>query len=200
MVAIKAGLLISFLKFLQRRYLLNSNDQQSFSFLQNSKINQEYLLDFFKQPENSFEIFDFFCNYCIGTGASRKVYPLLFNENYVIKYEYTYSHNNIVEWDFYMQLPEAYKQYFARPILLSTNGKLMLQERTFQPLKYPDYILSILADTKKENFGITKDNRFVCHDWANHRMFTTRNGMNEKPRFKKSNFWSWQERDIKPLI
>lgn len=155
--------------------------------------------DYLKDDFNADEVLHFFSGELIGVGANRRVFVNAMNTDTVIKFEYTdRTFMNIFEWDVYHNLPEQYLPYFAKPIRISNNGRMLIQEKTLPPLNYPEYIPAIFGDTKLTNFGVTLDGRFVCHDYGNIHLFVP-NVLTEKVKFKKAKWWSLEEHKHKIL-
>lgn len=118
------------------------------------------------------EMLDFVCGDLIGEGMSRKVYecalpPL--SDTHVIKIELEPKamFQNVLEWNLYNRLAEtSAAKYLARCVAISDCGRILLQERTYPTTKFPKRLPTFLTDINRENFGMTLDGRFVCHDYA----------------------------------
>jgi hypothetical protein len=125
------------------------------------------------------DLFDFVCGKWIGGGMGRRVYEYRFDASCVVKIDTSGYFNNVVEYDFWQNMsyhhPEIAK-FMAPCVSLSSCGRILVQKKT-TPIdpkkKLPVKIPQVLAcDLKIENWGIFK-NRVVCHDYANHRLFST---------------------------
>lgn len=131
------------------------------------------------------DFFDFFCGEFLGEGAFRTVYTYGLNKDWVVKIARVADtgsgrFDNVVEWDIYQNIkcyhPHLLK-YLAKPLYLSSCGRVMIMERT-TPLeekdKLPEKIPAFLADIKRDNWGKI-GRRVVCHDYGNHNLYKNMN-------------------------
>lgn len=148
--------------------------------------------DWFLLPD----LFDFMCGKNVGNGNYRSVYECGFDSTLVVKIEKcsapdkSFGFYNVAEWDVWHNINRRYKEYakFLAPcIRISQCGRLLLQQKTIPVLRedLPKKIPYFLADTKIENWGkIGK--KIVCHDYANHYLFSEI----KKKGFVKPTWWS----------
>jgi len=137
---------------------------------------------------------DLFVGAHIGQGTSRSVYEYRLNPKWIIKIDRSGQFCNVSEWDIwhnYKHIPE-YAKFLAPCIHLSSCGRVMIQERT-KPVKnikdLPKEIPNFFSDFKIQNWGMI-GKRFVCHDYANHRLFAP-----DKVLMFEPEWWSdtWQQ-------
>lgn len=104
----------------------------------------------------------------IGMGASRKVYASTFDERIVIKYEFDYTYQNVIEWETWHRVKTTnMAQWFAPCYHLSTGGVYLTMARV-TPLpndRRPTKLPAIFSDVKMGNFGLYED-RVVCCDYG----------------------------------
>jgi len=135
-------------------------------------------LDLFKKDWLMLSDFiDMWCGDLIGEGSERLVFVFTLNKKLVVKIDKTNgAFPNVSEWDLYNNIKNAHPKeakLLAPCIQISNAGKILLQERT-EPLKngkrLPKMLPSFFADQKIQNWGLL-NNRVVCHDYANHRLY-----------------------------
>lgn len=127
----------------------------------------------------------------IGGGMSREVFEFEFDLDYVVKVEcYGTSFQNPIEFSTWMDVrttPIAH--HFAQCKAISVHGSILIMERTYVPpvkFKWPDKMPGMFTDFKRQNFGLNKKGKLVCHDYGTHMaMYNT--GFNK--RMKKANWW-----------
>ena len=134
------------------------------------------------------DFFHIMCGEHIGTGASRDVYALVSDPNYVVKIETNaQSFSNIREWDLWQDaliMGEDRSNWLAPCERISSTGIVLIQKRTKPAKKYPEKIPVWMTDTKRSNFGMI-GNKFVCHDYGNNLMCNS--GLSK--RLKKADWW-----------
>ena len=132
---------------------------------------------------------DFFLGAQVGEGQSRVVYEFRLNPKWIVKIDKSGQFNNVSEWDVWHNIklvdPEAAK-FLAPCIHLSSCGRIMIQERT-KPIKkeqLPDLVPEFLTDLKIQNWGLI-GKRPVCHDFANHKIYSS-----ASTELVKASWWS----------
>lgn len=132
------------------------------------------------------EFATFICGDKIGSGCFRDVYEYNLDPKCVVKIQRDLSSfNNIMEWEIWCNvLSTEYKKHFAPCVLLSCNGRILIQRKT-NPITdekpAPNNIPHFFTDIKNENFGwIGKD--FVAHDYDYSMMKFISGGLNNKTR------------------
>lgn len=111
----------------------------------------------------------------IGQGVTRHVYECLLVPNTVIKVETeSRRYDNIIENEIWQNFSEDKKMagWLAPIHYISPCGVYLIQSRTQHvPARLlPEKIPRFFADTKIENWGLLND-RFVCHDYGNNKLF-----------------------------
>lgn len=118
------------------------------------------------------EAFNILCGELIGEGISRKVFRCRTNPDFVVKVESDeYSRfANVSEFQFWQD--NAYNarvsDWLAPCKLISPNGRVLVQEycRPANDSEIPDTLPRFITDLKLSNFGVTKQGKFVCVDYA----------------------------------
>ena len=132
------------------------------------------------------DLIAFICGEHIGSGQYRDVFQYNLDPKLVVKIQRdTDSFNNIKEFELWCNVNyTAYEKYFAPCRWISSNGRIMLQDKTTPPTKRkppPDLIPKCFFDIKESNFGYIGKN-FVAHDYD----FSLGNiDVNKKLTFKK---------------
>ena len=126
-------------------------------------LTQEYFLSTVEK-----DFFHLMCGEYIGRGASRQVYELAFDTNFVVKIESeARSFANVIEWETWqdtMWIDHA-RPWLAPCHSISPSGAVLIQRRTKPAKKYPEKIAAWFTDIKRSNFGMI-GKRFVCHDYG----------------------------------
>jgi len=145
---------------------------------------------------------EMFCGEMIGHGTSRRVYTLAQQPDRVLKIEYEGKgfFHNVEEWRLWNEVSERpeLSKWLAPCYSISANGMFLIQART-QPLeRLPDKVPAWLGDFKRANWGLYED-RPVCHDYANHRVWNRGLKLHkmiptDKEIEERANSWSRQER------
>lgn len=155
------------------------------------------LYDFLSSPMSTREVQEFFLPTILGEGEDRVVYAHPTDSKLAIKFDKTEgTRANVTEKLIYENLPELYKPFFAKVGDISLNRRFLIQERTMPPLKYPEFILAVFADTKLENFGVTADGRFVCHDFAVCNAMQPGKILSDRLKIKKAHWWSLKQEKL----
>lgn len=104
----------------------------------------------------------------VGAGHSRRVYINDLNPRQVVKVDMTSNFNNVMEWKIWENVKETGLAKWLAPCdFISPGGDILIQRRTYQPKKFPDWIPSIFTDLKLTNFGVLPgSDQLVCHDYA----------------------------------
>ena len=145
--------------------------------------------------DNCFEeAFNLLCGDLIGRGMSRTVFECKLLPDYVVKVENMEGHfQNIIEWEtFRTVLYTPTSRWFAECKWISSNGKILIQERTrpASPQELIDKVPVWFTDLKKTNWGMAQTNKsnkqyLVCHDYGTSLML--QEGTNSK-RMKKAHW------------
>ena len=114
----------------------------------------------------------------LGSGCYRDVFECKIRPDLVVKVEIPRDSGyrtfaNVAEmkfWDDHEFTPEV-KKWLARCEFLSPDGLILLQERVtpateIDLARMPNKLPAFLTDRKPDNYGWTKDGRFVCCDYA----------------------------------
>ena len=106
----------------------------------------------------------------LGSGMSRVVYVLPFDETKVIKVENSAGmFQNVKEWEFWLTQKWNTKvsKWLAPCRHISDCGTFLIMDRTeaLPKARVPVKLPRFLTDKKKENFGLL-NNKVVCHDYG----------------------------------
>ena len=112
---------------------------------------------------------DILCGEYISSGTYRDVYQCVLFDNWVVKIDRSNSNSNILEfetWDLVKRT--KHRKWFAPCAWISSNGKILLQQKTkpitdnkILPKKIPAY----LSDVRIDNLGLI-DGKLVTHDYS----------------------------------
>lgn len=126
------------------------------------------LLDEYFKDTVERDFFNMQCPELLGSGMSREVWAVGFDNKYVIKFERGRVFQNIKEWELWNEI-SATKQgkWLAPCINISENGRVLIMQRT-KPAKteaYPEKMPEFLTDFKYKNYGMF-GKQLVCHDYG----------------------------------
>jgi hypothetical protein len=107
----------------------------------------------------------------LGNGIHRTVFVLRPDPTCVIKVERELGQfANVMEWKNWEMLRYTIAGKFLAPCrVISNHGDMLIQERTYpvpKHYKWPAMMPSVLTDLKYQNFGLSKDGKLWCHDYA----------------------------------
>lgn len=128
------------------------------------------------------QAFNLLCDEKIGHGMSRTVFSSKLLPRSVIKTEdVAQKFQNVIEWETWQRVKDtAYSRWFAECQWISTDGSVLIMERTqpATPAEYPVQMPRFLTDFKRRNYGISPSNKdgtgkrwLVCHDYGTHLLF-----------------------------
>lgn len=126
-------------------------------------------------PSTWHQAFDLLCDEQLGVGMSRTVYSSRVVPDCVVKVEdISGFFQNVVEWETWQRVKDTpYSRWFAACRWISPSGVILVMERTrvAAPQEYPNKLPVFLCDTKRTNYGVTADSKFVCHDYGTNLLF-----------------------------
>lgn len=88
------------------------------------------------------------------------------------------NRDNVAEWDFYTMTTDEVRQYLAKPVYISRNGRVIVMEELTVDIAYSHIAKALVKATKKAhnfalydlhsgNFGQRADGTVVCLDYGN---------------------------------
>ena len=104
----------------------------------------------------------------LGEGVGREVFEYQINPRWVVKLENhgLQNYNEAALWFAVEGTPWA--EWFAPVRWLSSNGRVLIMDRTRTPAKnrpLPEFIPNFMTDVKTDNMGILRG-RWVFHDYG----------------------------------
>lgn len=119
----------------------------------------------------------------IGAGASRRVYELRHNAEYILKVEEgSYDFGNVLENELWNTVSYTdFAKWLAPVESISPCGTCLIMART-EPVpkdQLPKFVPDWLTDIKQSNWGLYKG-RVVCHDYGLN--MSMQNGVTKKVR------------------
>lgn len=111
----------------------------------------------------------FFCGELLNWGATREVFVLKQDSDYVVKIQHKDGLDNAWEYLIWNEIKycTTIRHWFAPVIGINMTATVLVQRRAIFPRhrEYPKYVPSFFCDLKLQNFGLI-DGHLACVDYG----------------------------------